>query len=439
MLRQQNCDFVTVQFKDLINFETIMLKRYHRIQKYIVSVVILSEHSDTLSAHNSFIVRHILSLKNMLWSKIIDYLSIEDLCSVAETCVQLKQLSELVFSSNFDKMTVRAHDYNALKAFSIFGHLITELNVDLIEPPNIFLNFIADMCGKKLLRLSLYMNAKNGSHLDNNTKKKLMQMFSKLQHLEIHCHGFFDLSTTMDLLLSCLALESLTLNCISTSNTIWNEINVRLPQLKELKFHINLAINDKGLENWLTNNSNIKSLYVDECTNLTSYALDIIVHRLPILEKLTLGMLQNCHTENRMQLGKLKIQSLGLLLGTALPTMNVIYEAGIPVESLELWYVHVNNAHIERLSSMKTIRELTIFSYTTKNSHLKMIADNLPQLTKLTLGHSLHVTVDGVEDMLLISKQLSSLHLFAMNNIDRCRLRRFVTQHLGLPVSIVFE
>lgn len=435
-----NFDFIIVQFKRLHRINSFWEKRYHRIQNHIVSVAVMNDMSiKSMNQNISFV--HMLNLNNMLLSRIFDYLPIEDLTSVAETCKLFKQLSEQCFLSKFDKITLRSRDTSASKIFLIFGHLITDLDVDLTEPLNMSLNFIADICGAKLRRLSFWMFDKEDSHLDNDTKKKVMRMFSHLKHLEIYCQQFFDMNTAVDLLSSCLSIESLSINCTSTVNTVWNEIHICLPQLKELRFQLNLAINDIGLRNWLASNPNIKILYIDECTNLSPYAINIIVNYLRGLEELTLGLLQHSPKENLEQLGHLPcFSSLGVVLDEALPLMNIVYEASIPITSLDLWFVSVKNSHINRISSIKTIRELTIYSYSTEDHHLEMIAVSLPLLNKLTLAHSEHVTIDGLKFMIHHAKYLMHLHLIAMKKIDQNEQRRFVEFcMLTSLVKIVFE
>lgn len=445
--RGQSGDLLIVQFKRLEDVETVLEKRYHRIQKYILSVELFTEKasdSDWLVTKMTVPVQ-LLSLSEVLLSRIFDYLVIDDLCAVAETCTKFKQLSDPVFSSKFDKLTLRARDLVASKAFMKFGHLITDLDVDLTEPQSDYLDFIIDICGKNLRNLSLWMNGEGSAPLNRNTKKKLMWMLSHLQRLEIYCQKFFDSETMKDLFSSCSTLESLSINSTSIADTVWNRINVRFPQLNELKLHLNIAINDNGFGTLLASNPSIKKLYVDECTGLSSHAINIIVHYLPGLEELTLGLLQGeCENDIR-SLGGLKcLKSLRILLGQALPAMNVVYEAGIQIESLDLWYIHLSDAHIARLSTMLSIKELSIFSSSLEDAHLKVIAEKLPLLTKLMLGYSKHVTIDGLENMLLNAKRLSSLYLRNMKNIDEAgesHLRNviFDTQHMEGRPSIIIE
>lgn len=415
-------DIGIVEFKYTENAQAILMKKYHRIGKYILRI-------DGMATNNYGASQRFLGVNQTQWMQILDNLDIVDLCAVTETCQTLKRFAEQAFKAKFDKITWRANSPYSAKAFHLFGHLITHLDVDIVEPKN--LSKVIDICGTKLRHLSLWM-AKCSSPLNPIYEVKLKLIFAQLQCLEIYSQKFFDTFTAIELFKSCSALESLSINCTTDCDPVWNRINVHFARLTELKLHFNAAINDVGLECVLASNPGITNLYIDECTRLSSKAIHIIVRYLPGLEELTLGLLQNSSPKELKHFGELKrLKAFRILLNPALPLLNVICETGMPIECLDLWHVDVTRAHIELISRIKSIKELTIYSYSVDDDHLKLLAINLPMLTELRLAHSKMVTIDGLKDLLFSANNLSYLHLTNVERLsqaDECHLEDFSEQ-----------
>lgn len=443
-LRRDHYDSIIIQFKN-VNVDLILRRRYHLIRKYIMTVELASEQITDLK---NIITKKVLliDLNNALLAKISDHLYIDDLCSVANTCTRFEKIAMEIFSSKFNKIKWCAGDTNAMNVFKQFGHLITSLDVDVTEPQNDLLEFIAETCNYNLLHLSLWMQYDDTIRLTERTKMKLKLLFSQLNRLDFYCQQLFDLETTMELFASCLELKSLTLNCMTETNYELNRIIVQFPKLEELMFHLNQSINDNGFEHLLAFNPNIKKLYLDECTNLSASAVEIIVRYLPNLEELSLGfLLQKVNTQELRLLGELKhLKSLNIILGPALPLINVIYESGIQIECLMLWYVAANDVLIERLSNMKSLKNLTISGNEhvinfIKDDHLELLAMNLPDLNVIRLGYSDQITIDGLKHFLLNAKNLTHLALTNIKNVttaNKCDLLNCVAQRPNLTIDI---
>lgn len=409
-------DICIIQFNCIEDAENVLKKHYHRIQNNILSV---DQYDVSMIDNQNAAGKPFSPLNPKMWQKILNHLDVIDLCATANTCTQFQKLGEQVFSSKFDKITWHAGNQNADDIFSTFGHLISSLDVDIVEPYDLHFNHIAGKCTTNLRNLGIWMNGEYNAPMHSNTLLGLKVLFSQLQQLEINCRQFFDYNTAMQLLTCCSMLESLSINCLSSSDLVWNNISINFPQLKQLKFQLNATINDIGLEVLLTCNPGIKKLYIDECPNLTANAIEIIARCVPWLEDLTLGPLQNyCPTLLHSFSMLYYLKSLQILLDPALPLMSVIYNAGIQIEHLELWYVSINGALIEQLTCMKSIKELTIFSYSVTDHHLEMIAEQLPFLGELRLAHSEHVTIDGLTNMVCSAQNLTVLHLSNMKNIN---------------------
>ena len=191
-----------------------------------------------------------------------------------------------------------------------------------------------------------------------------------------------------------------------------------------MKFYLNHAINDNGLDLLLACNPNIKKLYLDECTNLTAKTIEIIGRRLPNLEELSLGyLLQKLGVQHLRPIGELKrLNSVNVILGPALPLIHVLCAMEMRIENLMLWYVDVNDAIIERILNMKTIQNLTIYSNERvmnyiRDGHLELLARNLPALTVMRLGYSDQVTIDGLKTFLFYAKNLTLLALTNIRNV----------------------
>lgn len=433
--RGQFGDFCIVQFKCAEDAANILKKRYHRIQKYILAV---QPYDSVVTVANQNAAG--TPFPQNVWHEVFSYLDAIDLCAVANTCIQFKKLGEHLFSSKFNKITWRAGNQAADDIFNTFGHLISSLDVDIVEPYNLHFDRIVGKCGQNLRNLSIWMNGEYGAPMNFNTLYGLKVSFSQLQQLDINCRRFFDYYTALELFSSCAALESLSINCTSTSDQISNNINVNFPQLKEIKLQLNATINDTGLEMLLTCNPGVKKLYIDECSRLSVNAIEIIARCAPLVEEIALGPLQNyCPSDLRL-LGTLYcLKSLQILLNPALPLMNVIYDADIPIERLDLWYVNVTGALIEQLTNLKSIKELTICSHNVTDTHLKMIAENLPFLCKFRLAHSLFVTIDGLTNMLHSANNLTVLQLTNVRNINEANELHLLAFKMQTKATIEFD
>lgn len=425
-------DFCIVEFNRTEDAENVLKKRYHRIQKYILTVELLYDSVRTAAGEQR------LRLSQSVWYKIFNYLDVIDLCAVANTCTQFKTLGEHVFSWKFDKITWRAGNQNADDIFTTFGHLISSLDVDVVQPYDAHFDRIVSKCNKNLRNLTIWMSGEYCAPLGFSTLNGLKILFSQLTDLSINCRRFFDYFSALELLLSCSNLQSFSMNCASPTDQICNNININFPQLNEIKLQLT-TITDTGLEILLTCNPGIKHLHIDECPRLTANSIEIIARCCLMVEEITLGQLKNYCPLDLRHFGSLYcLKSLRILLDPALSLLNVIYDAGIQIERLELWYLNMTAELICRLTSMKSIKELTIFSYNVTNTHLKSIGENLPLLCSLRLGHSAHVTVDGLTHMLSSAQNLAIVDLVNMKNIhaaDKTYLQMF-TKQTNLSIEV---
>lgn len=443
-------DSIIIEYKNLEDIWPILTKRYHRIQKYIMTVELASEQlieSSLTRTHRPFMKKEpLFELSDSLLVKIFDHLDVRDLCSVANTCIHFQKIAHQLFSAKFNKITWRAGDSVAMNVFNTFGRLITSLDVDVTEPQNHFLNYIAETCNYNLSHLSLWMQSYEFIQITKETTMKLKLLFSQLYRLDLYCHQLFNFETTRELFTSCLELKSLALNCMTDMNFEMNRMNIQFPKLEELKFYLNHAINDDGLEILLSHNANIKKLYLDECTKLSAKAIEVMVRRLPNLEELSLGLLlQKIKVQELRPIGELKrLQSINIILGPALPIVHVVCERQVQIESLMLWYVEVNDALIERLLYMKTLKNLTIYSNDhvmnfIRDEHLQLLAQKLPSLTVMRLGYANQITIDGLKNCLYYAKNLTLLALTGIKNVtinDKYNLLNCVSERPNLDIEI---
>lgn len=443
-------DSIIIQFKNVENIWPILTKRYHRIQKYIMTVELASDELNEPSVtktHRPIMEKEpFLELNDNILAKIFDHLDVKDLCSVANTCIHFQKIAHKLFSTKFNKITWRAGDSVAMNVFNTFGRLITSLDVDVTEPQNHFLNYIAETCNYNLSHLSLWMQSYEFIQLTEETTMKLKLLFSQLYRLDFYCHQLFNSETTRELFTSCLELKSMALNCLNDMNFEINRMNIHFPKLEELKFYLNHTINDDGLELLLSHNPNIKKLYLDECMKLSAKAIDIIVRRLPNLEELSLGLLlQKISVQELRPIGELKrLICLNIILGPALPIVHVVCERQLHIESLMLWYVDVNDALIEQLVYMKTLTNLTICSNEhvmnfIKDEHLQLLARKLPNLTVMRLEYSNQITIDGLKNFLFHARNLTLLTLTGIKNVttnDKYNLLNCVSERPNLAIEI---
>lgn len=169
-------------------------------------------------------------------------------------------------------------------------------------------------------------------------------------------------------------------------------------------------------------------------------SIEIIARCAPWLEDITLGPLQNHYPFELHHFGKLYcLKSPQFLLDPVLPLMNVINDAEIQIDRLELWYVNVTTPIIKQLRNMISIKKLTIFSYNITDTHLKMIAENLPFLSELRLAHSVHITVNRLANMLCSAQNLKVLHLTNMKNINEANEQHLQTVMKQAKLSIQID
>lgn len=195
--REQYFDSIVIQFKNVEDIGPILMKRYHRIQKYIMTVEPASEQLFETTITKGLFTKNVplVELNNSLLAKIFDHLCVNDLCSVANTCTRFQKIAQQSFSAKFNKITWRAGDSNAMNVFKTFGHLITSLDVDVIEPHNDFLDSIAETCDYNLYHLCLWMQSYEIVCLTEETIMKIKLLFSQLYRLEIYCHKLFGLES----------------------------------------------------------------------------------------------------------------------------------------------------------------------------------------------------------------------------------------------------
>lgn len=421
-----NGDSIIVRFTDGNAVRSMLTKRFHRISNHILTVELVKEQTSEKLMHAT----NLWELSDKHLFDIFNRLNACDLCSVAKTCTRFKQIAEKCFSSKFDKITWRTGNTRAKMVFDTFGQLIKSLDVDMNvnELANGTLQLIADKCNKAELRhLSLWMNGVHANAVDNQTQLKLKSIFSGLHRLDLYCHELFEMIVTKELLLSCFNLKTLSLNCTNMMSTGWNNLNFRFPNLREFIIYFNKAIDNNGLELFFTCNPTITKLYLDECINLTSNIINIIVRCLPKLEEITLGLiLQNVSVPKLRQLGGLRhLKSVIVLLGPANPILTVIHETSLSIENLVLWYVDITDELIVRLLYVKSIKKLDIFGNVrlkdyVNDNHLKLLSKHLPELNHLRLVCFEHVTLHGLKEMLLNAKNL--LHL-SLTNIKQISIR----------------
>lgn len=422
-----NGDFIIVRFLDGNAVHSILKKRFHRISNHILTVKLAGEEPSKKLTHPI----NLLDLSDKHLLDIFNRLNAYDLCSVAKTCTRFKQIAEQCFSSKFDKITWLVGDTRAEMLFDTFGQLVKSLDVDVNRPERErmsgrrTLQLMADKCSNELRHLNLWMNIVHTYTLDVQMQLKLKSIFSGLHRLDLDCHELFEMCTTKELLSSCFHLKTLSLNCTNARSIGWNGLNVHFPNLRELIICSNKAINDFGLDLFFKCNPQITKLYLDEYNKLTSNIINIIVHRLPELEEITLGfLLQSVSVSELRPLGGLKhLKSVTILLGPAIPILTAIHQTSLQIEQLALWYVDIGDDLVTRLLHVKSIRKLEMFGKDrikdhVNDNHLKLLSTNLVNLNHFRIVCSENVTLSGVKEMIFNAKNLLHLSLSNMKNIS---------------------
>lgn len=230
-----------VQFESADDVRTVLRKRYHRIENYILNVE--SAGDQPIESKSRETPAQFLDLDDDSLLKIFHELDKIELCDVANTCTRFKKIAEQIFLSEFDSGNHVAEgeiNNDVKKLFETFGALMTNIRIGFHEnksQADVF-KFIARCCGDKLLYLRIVnfeLSDGNCRWLDDDTKTKLKSLFSHLQFLDLHGGQFFDFATAKEMLAMCFNLKTLWI--FDPSNDTWNNLDIHFPKLQELRFN----------------------------------------------------------------------------------------------------------------------------------------------------------------------------------------------------------
>lgn len=280
-----------LQYENDESASFVLRKRYHRIEKYIVTVTMVT---DTNTERDD--PTCLMDLDDNYWLEVFGKLDINSLHSVANTCTRFKKLAYQTFSKHVHCKIISGEiTDDTIKRFATFGKMMDRVEINLWDDSQQKRAFdiITKYCGNKLrvLKLANKAPASNKIPLDNDTKMKLKALFFHLTELHIDHNMLFGEETTKELMSSCSNLTALHLHNIH-SDYAWNKLDIKLPNLKKLRITWCSFINDAGLHCLLFNNPTIKSLKLENCNNLSPNAFHQLIKYVPQMDDISLNLFE---------------------------------------------------------------------------------------------------------------------------------------------------
>lgn len=337
--------------------------------------------------------------------KILQLLSLADLCSVSKTCVRLNGISKIVFERKYKTKSIVWSDLKRngetmtqIRYFlNNFGSSVTSINLreEIKDGTYSHVLGVLDQQCKKITTLVL-----DGKLMKNVVIDNYIEMFGRLKTLYIRL-GSLPLSR---LLAACPQLEKLV---ISSDDDVDLDLKiVTLPNLVEFKLRL---FNCCGVEKFLKRHHSIEIFEFLMPLPLGSdrhhyHTNELIDRFLPNIREIELH--EHSYSESPRFSAMKKLKSVVLYYGSnpVTPSINQFLAQNTPIESMQLINGTVDNDAIEAICKMQTITEI-YFSSCTGLDDIKFIrlVESLPKLEKI-FTCSTNEPVEFLEEILPILK-----------------------------------
>lgn len=360
--------------------------------------------------------------------KMLNDMKLPDIFSFAESCSKLYHIAKQHFRlkhQNFDFASTFDGDLldvaNATKFFRIFGDQIHTLKMS-----GDFFNDNYDVCTKSLQLIA------------NNS-----QQIVKVLALD----GFdFRPGKVMDCLTTLFStIETLTLDQCSVDNVTWCDMNklkvlklnnvdgldsqfckIKLVKLEAIEFnHVDFDSEDlmELIRSMATTKTaaKIKRLSIVKCCNVTTEIFGDI-KRLRNLREFEFQLNQASRLEDSyrddlmhlLSLKKLKVLKLNCDYADVRQLINGFCEKQIAIEHLELAHGLLDDATVEAISHLNTIKVLKFNDMIKFSDHLLMpIAKGLNQLEELHIKTAENISEFRITEIIRAAKRLTGLNIDA--------------------------
>lgn len=388
-----------------------------------------SSDDESKSSQYSDSMNSLLYLVDDCVSKLFDYLDIESLCAMADTCKRFRRIARQNFGQRFTEMSCKISTETMFyRIIRNFGHLIKKMH------PRDFSDF--DTIDK-------YCPYLESVHItDNFDSDELQTLLKRIKNLEFYIENGDKAKN--DLLINCPELESLTFygqdyyECqeredppFGVCSCNWDFVIQPFPKLKSLKVHPICGAEDITYK-MLRLNPQLKELSTTD--HADDYHIAKVLENTKQLERLAfLSPSTNRYSyeqtkEGFLKLSKLKtLKALTIVLSTSCnryktftaPLVDAFFNEKVLIEELELRNFVISSEDIKSILNLKTLNKICLqkISYTSEDD-LVTLPTQLPLLNslKLDFGFSQGITLDCLVNLVKAGKQLEYIELKGMTS-----------------------
>lgn len=352
----------------------------------------------------------IYDLNDHVIREIFGYLSVLDMCSVAEVSMNFKQNAQAVASGRFKlvrfginirskraKCRLGGSGGNPEHLFAImrnFGESLQDVSINLDESAHghsqEILELVDEHCSESLKEIWL-----RNFILTDGLFPKIRPLLAGLQNISLDrcmCQPGFNGSEMVSF---CSNLKSLRFRHLKNMDGEYSDLrfHARTPTLHSLHLEYCRGIKKASVVKFLKANPQLKTLNINGCKKITSRIIPSIVQHIPRVEELV--FIQNVFTDDfyanvdqLMQLTALKRLAIGG--GNAISPIPIssfigkLAAARCPLESLSLWNVVSDVELISSVIELKTLKTLKLIHPSHMSvSDIITITSNLPEITEL--------------------------------------------------------
>lgn len=420
------CAFI--EFKESASASATIVKRQHKINGQIVKVEAAHHWLQPVIFKSP---RNILQILNDdCLMEIFEYLSLDDLCFVADVCIRFKLIAQNVFPKRFAKVellhmeTWEENGTWMILTESLFRNFALyiksfDLNLyDLSEKNKILIlkSFIKHFSNQNCVLKKLTLREFN---VIDEWVKQLQPVFERLNNLCLSCGAIC--SGISRLVYGCRDLNKLALHQIHYCSTF---PDLKFEKLEKLSLTFSSGINDNNLHRFILTNSHIKRLTIHGWGNkLTSAIYRDIGEHLPMLEQLNIsGIVTSNDYEMNLnhlaQLKRLKVLELCCSAKSVTSLLNALANEEVPLECLALKKIMLDSEAAEALSKLIGLKQLQLVLGIEDDGELVNVIDGMPRLNTLWVSAFGNFDIDEIMKMVNAGKSLEFLHLINQTNIS---------------------
>lgn len=355
---------------------------------------------------------------------IMQHLDLKDLCNVASVCDRFKQLAVMVFSSKWKDAAMIVSSVEDVKVFlrhfgSIAESIRLEATTEFTENGNCnsILKLLVEYCDSILTRLEMHnfeFVTKNGFIWFSRS------LFAGLRKLVLK-----NCKISVKWLARCFELVELEL--IDTHVTYNIAPYVRCPKLESLKIKGSCGWVKKGLEQFLSQNTQLKYLKVIPLpyTRADTTCYGNILNYVPTaIESLTIAPVGTLNFSRFTSLKTLRIVAVAYFSGAGTFIERIVTGPALANLQIEIRHDLLDGRSANAISLLRNIRKLQLhIPRGCDSASLLHIAEKLTNLNELILSSFMNVL--NADDLLEVIRHGPNLQLLGLSFDHNCNARKF--------------